>query len=87
MALGAAVVTGWLVSLVGQWFYLVLFFPIGIGIAVGVAGPKGIKSGKVRHRAKAGMIGLVTGAPAMVTMHFFDYQRFLGQLDQELPGG
>jgi hypothetical protein len=85
-ALAAAVALGWLVSLIGQWFYLILLFPIGLGAGVGAAGSWANARAKVRNVVAAGLIGLVAGSAAMVSKHAWDYQRFLHQLDQEQPG-
>ena len=33
-----AVILGWLVSLVGQWLYLIVIFPVALGFGVGLVG-------------------------------------------------
>src|SRR5262249_9077485 len=73
LGIAAAVFMGWLASFIGQWFYLILLFPIGItfGVVIGCAG--GITWGKVSSPAFAFTAGGLCGLVAMVSMHYFDY--------------
>src|SRR5260370_42594766 len=54
VALVAGLGLGWLASFVGQWFYLILLFPILLGGGVGAAGNWANRSGKVRNSLVAG---------------------------------
>jgi hypothetical protein len=80
-----AVVCAWLVSFVKQWLYLIVLFPLALGLAVGVAGNFGVRRGKVRNGLCAGLLGLVAGCLAMTAVHYFDYQRVLNELEQKNP--
>lgn len=90
LMIAAAVVTGlvlgFLASMIRQWFYLVLLFPLGIGLAMGAVSIWAIKQGKIRSPMIAGVAGFFGGCTAMLAMHFFDYQRFLVAVEKEMPG-
>jgi hypothetical protein len=77
---------GFAVSFVRQKFYLMLIFPLLIGLGVGVAGILAVKKGKVRNPFLAGLAGFLGGCVAMVGMHYFDYQRCLDQFEEKFPG-
>jgi hypothetical protein len=81
----AAVALGWLVTLIEQWVYLILIFPLAIGALVGVVGMVGIKLGKVRSPALAGLAGILAGCVAMLSMHYFDYLAFRAEVDRDIP--
>jgi hypothetical protein len=80
-----AVALGYFVSFIGQWFYLILIFPLAIGIGVGCAGLQGIVLGGIPNHRFAGAVGLLGGALAMGAQHYCDYQRFLVSVAQEEP--
>jgi hypothetical protein len=77
----AAVAVGWVVSFIGQWFYLILLFPLLIGGIVGVVGIGAITLGKVRSPWMAGLAGFLAGCVAMLSVQYFDYLRFRAELD------
>src|SRR5579883_1188303 len=79
----AALFAGWLAALIGQVFYLIILFPIGIGCLVAGGGFLGVRIGKVRNPIIGGVAGLVGGIVAMVAMHYFTYRHALN--DPELP--
>jgi hypothetical protein len=85
-ALVAGLGLGWLASLIGQWFYLIVIFPALLGGGVGLAGRWANQRAKVRNPPVAGVVGLVAGCTAMLFVHFFDYHRFLRHLDEVQPG-
>lgn len=70
-----AVGLGWLASTLGQSWYLVLLFPLGIGIALAALGALAVRLTKLRNPFLAGLLGLSAGGLAIVAMHFFDYQQ------------
>lgn len=86
LSFAAAVAVGMLVSFIHQWFYLVVLFPIGMGLAVGLAGCFSVSFGNVRSGFFAGLVGLLAGILVMMTAHYGDYLRFLGQVQQQFPG-
>lgn len=88
----AAGALGWLASFIGQWFYLILLFPVGIGLGLVLVGGFVGKLTKMRSVGIAILTGLMAGAVAIVSMHYFDYLRFRARADQppaglKLPAG
>ena len=86
ISLAAAMSAAWSVSFIGQWLYLIVFFPLGLGFAVAMAGSFGIRRGKVRNSLCAAVLGFAAGGLAMSAVHFFDYQRFLDAAENVIPG-
>lgn len=82
--LAAAVLVGYVVSFIAQWFYLVVLFPFFIGAMLGGVGMFFIKVGKLRNPLLAGIAAGLSGVMAMGTMHFADYQRFLDNVHQKI---
>jgi len=78
----AALVVGLLISVINQWFYLILFFPLGMGFLVGLAGCLGVRLGRVRSAFVAGIIGLLAGILVMLASYFGDYLL----IEQQMPG-
>jgi hypothetical protein len=72
LMVAAALIFGFLASFIGQWIYLILMFPIFIGIGLGFAGTKAIMWGHVRNRWFAAACGLVGGVLAMGSQHYFE---------------
>lgn len=85
-ALVAGVAAGWLASFIGQWFYLILIFPFVMGLIVAAAGAMGVKFGMVRSPLLAGLGGFLGGMAAILSMHYFEYQRALNDLEKLNPG-
>lgn len=85
-AVVSGLILGLIASVIGQWFYLVLVFPVAIGIGMGAVCVFAIQFGKVRSPMVAGLAGFLGGCMAMFTMHYGDYQRFLGEFEQQFPG-
>ncbi|MEM7314608.1 MAG: hypothetical protein AAF497_15790 [Planctomycetota bacterium] len=75
MTVGAvvALLVGLLAGVVGQFFYMVLLFPIAIGGAVAGAQVAIIGRSKVRNPLVCGFAGLISGFIAVATMHYVDY--------------
>lgn len=82
----AAILTGLLAGFVAQWFYLVVLFPIGMGVGIGMVGSLAVKQGKVRMPLVCGGAGFLAGCLAVAAMHYFEYQSFETQM-QEVPEG
>jgi hypothetical protein len=70
-----AVALGWLASFIGQWFYLVFFFPIGLGFGLVLVGVAVAGLAKMRNIGLGALLGLVAGVLTMVTMHYCDSWR------------
>lgn len=77
LSLLSGAVLGFAASFISQFIYLIFVFPVAIGLGLGFAGSFGINLGKVRNPAVCGLIGFVGGCVAMVSIHYFDYQRAL----------
>jgi hypothetical protein len=75
---------GFAASVIEQWLWLVMIFPLGIGTVLGLIGSYAIKIGEVRHPIISGVAGFLGGCSAMLAMHYFDYQGFLQEL-KNLP--
>ena len=79
LGLGAAgIVMGVATFYVSKLFYLIVLFPMLIGIALGALGGFLVKRGKVRAPWLAGAAGLVAGLLAMLTQHYLEYHEFIG---------
>ena len=74
---GSALVIGGVVSFVHQWIYLILLFPMFMGLGVAAAGAAGVKHGKMRSPFQAGLLGLLGGTLVMLASHFGSYLLFL----------
>jgi hypothetical protein len=77
LALAGAVGMGYAASFLRQWVYIIILFPLLMGLGVGFLGSVGTEVGKVRNPFLAGLAGLFAGAAAPVAMHYFDYERLL----------
>lgn len=72
----AGIVLGVITHYVSRYFYLILLFPMLIGIAIGAVGAGLVKVGKIRTPWLAGIAGLLAGILAMLTQHYLDYRQF-----------
>jgi len=87
----ATVVTGGVVggiaSFIGNFFYLIILFPLGMGLSGGGAIHLAVKQGKVRNPTIAALFGALTGISIYGAMHGFDYWNFqrvvAGELQRE----
>src|SRR5918999_1394985 len=62
-------VLGFVVHLVSQAFYLIILFPVLIGVALGWIGVRMVKQGRVRSPLLGGVAGLLGGVLAMFMVH------------------
>ncbi|MEO0803687.1 MAG: hypothetical protein AAFY57_15605 [Cyanobacteria bacterium J06642_2] len=76
-------VVGGTISLIGTFFYLIILFPLGMGVLGAGATQLAIKSGKVRNPRSALVFGVLTGASIYGSMHLIDYVRFQRQVANE----
>lgn len=80
LLLGAALL-GWLASFVGRWYYVILLYPLAMGIGLAFIGFYAVHVAKVRNPTLAGMVGALSALVAIGTMHYCDYQHVLADLD------
>jgi hypothetical protein len=73
LTLLAGLVVGVLAGLIHLVFFLVLIFPILMGLAVGAAGYGAVVLGKVRSRLLAAGTGVLAGCLTIIAMHFIMY--------------
>lgn len=82
-------VTGGLIGLlagfISQWFFLVLLFPLGMGVVIGAVGAFGVTAGKVRMPLVCGAAGFLGGCVAVAAMHGFEYYQFEQEMKQVPP--
>jgi hypothetical protein len=64
-----AVVLGFLVYMVSLLFYLLLLFPIGWGLLLGLSASAGVKAGKCRNAALAALVALLCAGLTYATFH------------------
>ena len=81
----SGLVLGALAGFVSQWFYLIILFPVGIGLGVGAVGAFAVKSGKVRMPLLCGAAGFLGGCVAVVAMHYYEYHTFEEELAEVSP--
>lgn len=72
----AGMILGGIASFLSRFFYLVLLFPIGIGLLLGYVGSRCIRAFKIRRPLTCGAAGFVAGCLAMLSLHYFDYRHF-----------
>jgi hypothetical protein len=84
LEIASGLVLGVIASLVSRLFYLILFFPLAIGLGTGMAGALGVQWGKVRNRAVTALIGFLGGCGAMFAMHYCDYLFFRSKVPGEV---
>jgi hypothetical protein len=82
----AGLALGFVAHLIGQWFWMILVFPIFLGIALGAIGTLALKWGKVRSPWIGGIAGFLGGCGAMLAMHYCDYRDFRAE-QEKLPEG
>ncbi len=66
--------------------YLVLIFPLFVGIVVGCAGWVLIRVGKARGGFVISVATVLAVAATVLGLHFGDYLRFLSVLEPQVPG-
>ncbi len=78
------ILIGWITSLVSNFIYLILVFPVAMGLVAGVF----IKSVVVREKIRSRFVVIATGVFAALliygSMHFFDYLKFRSSLAKEI---
>ena len=80
----AAVVMGVICHFVGQYFWLILLFPVLVGFALGTIGKHAVRFARLRNPILGAAVGLICGLTAMTTMHYGDYLQFRSTIDAEM---
>ncbi|HKB37066.1 MAG TPA: hypothetical protein VKD72_11470, partial [Gemmataceae bacterium] len=82
--LAAGVTLGWVASTVGQFYYFVLLFPLGLGIGLAGFGVLAGQVARVRSPFLGGLAGLASACAAIAAMHFCDYLHTARSMHQPL---
>ena len=87
--LGAMLVAGAVIGFAAHWvsqlFYLIILFPILIGLFLGAVGMRLVKFANLRNPLLGGLAGFVGGIAAMTMMHYFDFQKFRRDVTTHAP--
>jgi hypothetical protein len=83
--LATAAALGVVLGFVGQWFYLIILFPVIAGVLLGAAGRGLVRAGRIRSPAVVGTVAGVGGVAMMFTMHYFSYMSALQKLNWQGP--
>jgi len=83
LAVTGGIGVGLLAGFLSQWVYVVVFFPLGIGLLVGVCGIAGVRASRTAEPLLAGSIGFLGSCLALFTMRYCEYHRFLDGLDNK----
>jgi hypothetical protein len=82
----AGLAVGLIASLVAQVLYLVVIFPIVMGLLVGGAGAVLVKRGKVRGPMAIAAASVLAAVVTMLGMHLGVYLKALREIDKQVPG-
>lgn len=80
----AGIILGVISSFISNYFWLIVLFPLAIGLGLGLAGSLCLKRFKVRSPKVCGLIGFLAGCFAMLAMHYVDYRSAVSQIDAGL---
>lgn len=80
----AGILLGAMASFISSYFWLIVLFPLAIGLILGVVGSMCLKRFKVRSPKVCGVIGFLAGCFAMLAMHYVDYQSARREIDSQL---
>ncbi len=75
---------GIIVHLISLWFYLVIIFPVAMGLGGGAVTGLAVHRGKVRQPKVAAVFGVLTGLMVYGTMQVADYFQFRRMAAQEI---
>jgi uncharacterized membrane protein YeaQ/YmgE (transglycosylase-associated protein family) len=81
-----ALVVGAIVGFVHQWFYLVLIFPLVMGLILGGIGQFMVKKAKLRNLFLSTLLGAVPAVLMMVVVHFMSFRATLAEMEKLAPG-
>ena len=87
-ALGlTGIVLGAIAAFISQYFWLIVLFPLGMGVAVGFVGVLMLTKLHIRNPAACALAGLCAGVFAMIAMHFTSYRLFESEMVNKIPPG
>jgi hypothetical protein len=70
---------------ISKFVYLIVLFPVLIGLALGFSGIWAVKQGNIRNPLIGGLAGLVGGIAAMMVIHVAEYEDFKTTLAKVRP--
>ncbi len=70
---------------ISQFFWMIILFPIAIGMVVGFLGSLLIRKTRIRNPWVCALAGLLAGVFAMAAMHFTSYRAFEAERQQAVP--
>lgn len=83
-AIVGGVAIGTLTHFIALFVYLIILFPLGMGVAGGTVTAIATRRGKVRNPAISGLFGVLTGIILYSTMHLADYWQFQRSATEEI---
>jgi hypothetical protein len=81
----AGVVVGFVAHFIGQWLYLIVLFPILMGLVVGSVGAREARVLKIRNATLGIVVAALSGLVAVVGMHYFDFLQARGAMEKLDP--
>lgn len=82
---GAGAALGLAAHFLGKLIYLILIYPLLIGVLLGAVGRRTARSGHVRSPLLGGLAGFLGGVFAMAVMHYAAYVELQRALQAEMP--
>lgn len=82
ICIAVAGITGGLGHLIGRYIYLIILFPVVMGVIGGATIRYVIRSGKIRNYSIAIVLALVWGVATYASMHYFDFIQFENEFSQ-----
>ncbi len=85
--LGSGVLLAFAVDFISQWIYLVIVFPLLMGLALGYVGSKICEAQKIRKPLAAGVIAIVACILVDLAMHgisYYKFQKVMNELDDNV---
>ena len=82
--MATAMLLGVVCHFVGQIFWVVFIFPLGVGFLLGAVGERAVCFARLRNPVLGGLAGLLGGIVAMTVMHYGHYLQFRSDIDIRL---
>jgi hypothetical protein len=82
----AGFLVGLIASVISHWLYLVVIFPIGMGVVLGGIGSFLVKFGKARAKFVLWSAGAIAGLATMFGLHVGYFVSELNELEGRVPG-
>ena len=74
---------GFVANWISQFFYLILLFPLGMGIVLIVVGGMMVTMYKIRNRMLCMLAGIIGGVLTFSSMHYFEYRTFRSEMEKD----